>query len=351
MNSTEKLLAYVEGDSTVRAALFREYVAALKLAARAEGTLVAAEWARRAVSPELDYTSLLNLRKFLGQPAAGRNGYPLRLAVLGGPTTLQLVELMRVFLAAHGVPVEIYECEYGLFRQEVLTPGSGLDRFQPQIVFIATGARDVAALPPITAKPDEVEDMARDEVAGWLGLWETIRDRWGAAIIQNTFEASPWTVMGHFTLRHSASRESYLNLLNTAFAKQAPAHVVLHDVQALVTASGAAQWFDPRFYLEAKMPCGPECLASYAHSVSSLIAAMRGKSRKVLVLDLDNTLWGGRNRRRRRRRDFPGPRFRPGRGLFALSGVLQAIARPGHRAGSLLEERRAGRAPTVSAAR
>jgi HAD superfamily phosphatase (TIGR01681 family) len=99
--------------------------------------------------------------------------------------------------------------------------------------------------------------------------------------------------MGHYALRHEASRENYLGRLNRLFAEQAPPHVVLHDLNALVSAAGAREWFDPRFYLEAKMPCGPECLVSYAHSVTGLILAIRGKSRRVLVLDLDNTLWGG----------------------------------------------------------
>src|SRR3990172_31988 len=82
----ERLRAYVECDGSARAGLFTDFVTALKHVARTEGKARAAEWARRAVSPDLDYTSLLAFRKFLGQPDASLNGNRLRLAVLGGPT-------------------------------------------------------------------------------------------------------------------------------------------------------------------------------------------------------------------------------------------------------------------------
>ena len=80
--------------------------------------------------------------------------------------------------------------------------------------------------------------------------------------------------MGHYSKRHPASRENYLEQLNQAFSEEGPSYVTFHDVQSLVTLAGAQAWFDPRFYLEAKMPCGPECLVSYAYSVTRLILAM-----------------------------------------------------------------------------
>ncbi|MCC6862404.1 MAG: HAD family hydrolase [Bryobacterales bacterium] len=289
----DTLERYLESDARQRTGLFKSFLAALKQL-RSQDPKAAAAAARRAVSPDLDYTSLLALKRFIHAGKAGPGQEEaLRIAVLGGPTTLQLVELIRIFLAGRDLTFELYECEYGLFRQEILTPGSGLDCFRPNIVFLATGARDVGVFPPVAAGREEVERMAEEELSGWAGLWQVVRERWGATVIQNSFDIDPWGVLGHYSLRHPASRENYLALLNRRMAEQAPAHVVLHDLNSLVVAAGARDWFDPRFYLEAKMPCGPECLVAYAHSAAGLVLAIRGKSRKVLVLDLDNTLWGG----------------------------------------------------------
>ena len=64
-------------------------------------------------------------------------------------------------------------------------------------------------------------------------------------------------------------------------------------MDALAATHGNWEWSDERFYFDAKLPCAPQLLPVLAHSLVSLILAIRGKSRKCLVLDLDNTLWGG----------------------------------------------------------
>jgi FkbH-like protein len=290
----ESLHSYLQLDAPARRPKFSEFTGALKSISAHEGPAAARLWAARAVSPLLDYSSLMKLRRFL--PTESGNEQPgrvLRLAILGGPTTIQLRQLIELFLASEGIVAEIYEAEYGLFRQEILTPGSGLDAFGPEIVFLATGARDVTRLPPLEADEPAVAQFAETELADWLQLWETAKSRWNATLIQNNFDPPFDRIFGHYTLRHPAARESYLARLNRMLADGAPGFVVLHDLHALAAEAGAASWFDPRFYHEFKMPCGAECLPAYAHSVVSLLRSMLGRSKKVLALDLDNTLWGG----------------------------------------------------------
>ncbi len=217
----------------------------------------------------------------------------MRIAVLGSSTTHQLVELLELFLVGEGINARLFESEYGLFRQELLSPSDELASFKPQIIFIATSGRDIARVPRLGMTPAEVTNAVSEEVKDWQHLWTLAFERWGCTIIQNMFDAPPFTPLGHFGARFYASREHFVHRLNLALSESAPAHVVLHDLPALIREAGTRQWFDPRFYLEAKMPCGPECLVQYAHSVMSLLRAIAGKSKKVLVLDLDNTLWGG----------------------------------------------------------
>ena len=73
----------------------------------------------------------------------------------------------------------------------------------------------------------------------------------------------------------------------------APAFVTIHDIDHLSATWGRWDWGDERFYHHAKLPCSPEHLVDYAHSLASLILAQLGVVKKCLVLDLDNTLWGG----------------------------------------------------------
>ncbi len=290
----ETILSYLQLDAPARRPRFADFVGALKAVSQQEDPETARGWAARAVSPLLDYSSLMKLRRYVNGPNAGTNaGRVVRLAILGGPTTIQLRQLIELFLANEGIAAEMYEAEYGLFRQEILTPGSGLDQFGPEIVFVATGARDLTRVPPLEADAAAVEQFAETELSDWLQLWETARSRWNATLIQNNFDIPFDRILGHYTLRHPAARENYLARLNRQLADAAPAFVVMHDLNALAAEAGAAGWFDPRFYHEFKMPCGAECLPVYAHSVVSLLRAMLGRSKKVLALDLDNTLWGG----------------------------------------------------------
>ncbi len=290
----EPLRAYVQADAPARASLFPEFVKLLKAIAAEEGTTAARPWARLAVSTLLDYSSLLKLRAILTTPAAPEHfDRSLRLAILGGPTTTQLRQLIEIFLAAEGIAAEIYEADYGLFRQELMNPSPELEAFAPQVILLATSVRDILRFPELNADDTEVSLLADEEVATWADLWQAANSRWNATIIQNNFESEPGGALGHFGLRHSAAREHYIARLNRLFAERAPSYVVLHDLHGLAAEAGARAWFDPRFYHEFKMPCAAECLVTYAHSVVSLIRAVLGKSKKVLVLDLDNTLWGG----------------------------------------------------------
>ncbi len=283
----------VQSDSSTRAARMQDLLRALRTVATTRGPEDARHWARRAISPLLDYSSISALRTFLPPRLASDAAKPVRLAILGGPTTVQLRRVMEAFLASEEIIAEVYECDYGLFRQEILTPGSGLDRFNPDIVFVATGARDVGDLPAADLGEAEVAALAETEIAGFAALWSIAHAKWNATIIQNNFEIGPGSSFGHLALRHPAARENYLDRLNRLLAERAPASVVLHDVRGLAAEAGARAWFDARFYFEFKMPCGAECLVTYAHSVVAVIRAIQGRSRKALVLDLDNTLWGG----------------------------------------------------------
>jgi len=68
---------------------------------------------------------------------------------------------------------------------------------------------------------------------------------------------------------------------------------VLLDVAGLAETVGLAEWHDPQLWNLAKFAFSDAMIPLYADHVARTVAAIRGKSRKVLILDLDNTVWGG----------------------------------------------------------
>ncbi len=85
-----------------------------------------------------------------------------------------------------------------------------------------------------------------------------------------------------------------LSEVNRGLAEQVlVAGDVLLDVAGIAETVGLANWHDPQLWNLGKFPCAEAVIPLYADHVARTLAAMRGKSRKVLVLDLDNTVWGG----------------------------------------------------------
>jgi len=291
MAAVERCNAAGEDD---RRAAFRALIERMKEARDAGQFEKLAGALRLALTPMLDYTSVQSLNRFYKLlPSALRGRSKLKLAVLGGFTTHQLRELIELYLFAAGVSAEIYESNFGVFRQEILDPDSGLYEFDPNIVFLATHWRNLGHLPTLSDSPQKVNDQLEEEYGDWAQLWQTLHDRLGSQILQNNFDTPAWRALDNHEMRHSGALARYIAEINRLLMARAPSYATIHDVEALAANNGRRAWGDERFFLHAKMPCAPEYLVEYAHSVSSVLAAQLGLSRKCLVLDLDNTLWGG----------------------------------------------------------
>lgn len=286
---------YLSAKSPERAAVTSELARALRAGlAKGEHEQVAA-LLRRSVSAVEDYTGAQALYRVLKElraknPPTGRR---FKVAVLGGFTTKQISTFIDLSLFGMGVEAEIYESDFGLVRQEILSPDSGLYSFEPQVVWVAVGRRDLGQVPDIAESEEAVAARIQAERQEWGELWQTLYSRAGCQIIQNNFVLPAWRVFGNHEMRMPGSLGAYISGVNRALLAGTPAFVTLHDVDHLASNAGRWSWDDARFVHHAKLPCAPEHIWDYARSVSSLVGVQRGLAKKCVVLDLDNTLWGG----------------------------------------------------------
>lgn len=264
--------------------------------ALAQGEMAPAAAAiRSALDPGLDFTAAQSLYRQLKRlRAASVPGGPrLKIAVLSNFMMTQFSELLDLYLFGIGIDASIYLPDYGMLRQEVLDPSSRIYSEKPSIVVIASGWRDLTQVPAPGQTTEQVKQMVAAEVAEWASMWKTLHDRLGCQVIQNNFDAPPWRTLGNHEAREGAGLAGFIARVNLAMQDSAPAYVTVHDLDHLSASHGRWTWGDERYFHLAKIPCAPECQVDYAHSVASLIAAQQGLSKKCLVLDLDNTLWGG----------------------------------------------------------
>jgi FkbH-like protein len=277
-----------------RVSALRVLLASLRRAQDAGQSEEQAKALRLALTPILDYTSVQSLSHFWKDlPASAKGRTKTKIAIIGGFTTQQLRALVELYLFAAGISAEIYEANYGVFRQEILDQSSQLYRFAPNTVFLATNWRNLGHLPELSDSPQRVDELIEAEYNDWASLWRIAYDRLQCQLLQNNFDFPPWRSLDNYEMRHAGALTPFIANANRLFALRAPSYVTIHDVEALASNAGRRAWGNERFFLHAKMPCAPEYLVEYAHSVASIIAAQLGLSRKCLVLDLDNTLWGG----------------------------------------------------------
>jgi FkbH-like protein len=218
-------------------------------------------------------------------PAARR----LKVALLGGFTTQLARPALEMACFRDGIDAEVYEAEYGVYRQEVLDRSSGLHRFGPDVVVIATHWRD-AQLPPFVTDPDEAVSAL---VGGFETLWEICRTELRAHVIQHDFDVPAVESYGQLSGVLEGGRARVLARANLELRARAGRGVSILDFDGVAAAFGKERWSAPRLWYLAKQHPAPEALPLWIDYLTAQLRAVVGLSRKVLALDLDNTLWGG----------------------------------------------------------
>ena len=244
------------------------------------------------VDTEADYSLWQSAAQLLPKDLNGT--YPgirrtAKIALLGSSTTAHFVPLLRLAAARHGVGLEIFEANYGQFRQELLDPESQTYAFNPDFILLAVD-QSALRLPRLSSSPQESID---EELANWTSLWHRASESCDARIVQFNFPIPPEEPFGHLSTRLSGARSTMIQELNLQLGKEAGNDILLVDCERLASKFGKQRWFDPRYWHLAKEAAHPEALPLLARHTASVIAAAMGMTRKCLVLDLDNTLWGG----------------------------------------------------------
>jgi FkbH-like protein len=238
---------------------------------------------------------MLKRRSLRRQLSAAEGLQPVRIAILGGSTTNELADLLELFLLASGFQPVFHQSEYGRYYEDAVLDPSDLVEFAPAIVYVHTSCLNVQAVPPVHCSDQEFQEHVDAEVGRYRQIWESIERNLSAQIIQNNFELPPFAVLGNFDVVSLGGASRFLLALNAEFARAAAGNprLLLQDVHGISARIGLNRWFDWDRYFSYKILMTTEGNYALARSLASMVRAIYGKSRKVLVLDLDNTLWGG----------------------------------------------------------
>jgi len=216
-------------------------------------------------------------------PPAARQ---IRLAILCSYEGAELASHLELACRALRLDATVYAAPFGQLEQEALDSRSGLARFEPTHVLVAPTTADLD-FPELA---DDPAALLEREEARWRRLWEALAPR---RVVQHAFVVPDATPFGHLSLRLPGSRPSLVRELNARLAAAAGSSVLLVDCERLASRLGKERWLDPRLWYAMRQPFSYAALPLLARETAAVLAADVGLGARCLVLDLDNTLWGG----------------------------------------------------------
>ena len=253
--------------------------------------------ARALASFGLDENKLSRLANAIeavrNRPEALRPLTPFRLGIISNSTSHFMVPALIATAARYGIALDCVEGNYGQLMQEALAPDSTINRARPDAVLVALDYRGLSLDVPF-GDASAVDDAVARSLDELRVVRDGLRRNSGASCIFQTLSRPVEASFGSLDLALPGTRRNVIDLFNRRLSTDlAGKQDLLLDVAGLAETVGLSAWHDPVLWNMGKIPFANAFLPIYADLACRLIAALRGKSRRCLVLDLDNTLWGG----------------------------------------------------------
>jgi FkbH-like protein len=283
----------VSGDATTGPA-FGETLSRAKAAAAGGDARAAVSLLFAALTPDRDFVDQSRAARLLRSiDLAPLELRRLRIALLAASTLEHFAPVLRLWLARMGFDAEVTVNPFDTATQAVLDPASPLRTGKPDIVWLFSTHRDV----PLDSQPGDaiskVTTQIEQAIAARQALWTTLVEQVGCTVIDNIVDCPADDPFGNLAGSAVWGQRSMLRRYNAELPAAAPAGVMLFDLDQVARTLGRERWEDARFWYHSRHAFALDASGPVAHAAARLIAGARGLAKKCLVLDLDNTLWGG----------------------------------------------------------
>jgi FkbH-like protein len=238
----------------------------------------------------IDYARTVRLdrtaqRLFATAPPGMLATKPVKIALLASSTVGHLIPGIRVAALRRNLWTQVYECAYGQYWQELTDRNSGLHHFRPDVVLFSFDARHLCG-----AESSSVHSAVERISACWREASRSL----DCTILQQTLLPVAPFVLGNNEHRLQESPQWRIQQVNRQLrelAEESGVHLLAVDQYAAL--DGIREWSDAALWHRSKQEIHHAASPLYGDLIARLLAAQQGRSYKCLVLDLDNTLWGG----------------------------------------------------------
>ena len=221
----------------------------------------------------------------------------VKFAILASTNFDFLKPALVVSSFADRIALDVHVAAYNQIDQEVLLDNSALAKFGTDMCLLYARAEDIvpAILDDLTSKPEAyVADLIDAVVARYTSWFEKLNQA-GTEVVCFGFVRPAFSHSPTRDFAHNQGQCAVWSRLNNALVLTAArySNVTMIDLEAVVRRVGWSNWFDPKLWSLAKIAGGASCVAEIIDEFMPLIRERAGRRRKCLVLDLDNTMWGG----------------------------------------------------------
>lgn len=230
--------------------------------------------------------------------AAGLPLVKVRLGILRSCTLEPLLPLLRAEGFLGGMDVSVYLSGFNAYAQELFRADSPLYRYKPDVVILAVQTRDI--IPTLwrnfaELNPENVRRVQTEATERFRNLIEAFRKFSNASLILHNLELPNWPGQGVLDVQCETSQVNTISQINSALcglARESKGIYIL-DYDGLIARYGRSAWADEEKWLTVRLPMAAANMLPVVKEWLRFLHPLSGKIAKVLVLDLDNTLWGG----------------------------------------------------------
>lgn len=214
----------------------------------------------------------------------------IKVALLGDTATQFLATAIKGWGVEMGFAVDLYEADYNQVERQLLDPTSDLHQFNAPYIVVFQSTHKWCELHSglSAAEQAQLADKRLEFVRG-------ICAGTSAKIIYFNYPEIEDSVFGSYANKVASSFTYQVRKMNyrlMELSRQLP-NLFICDIAALQNKLGRDFMFDPMVYTTTEMVLSLDAVPYVGKRVMDIVAALQGKFKKCLILDLDNTLWGG----------------------------------------------------------
>ena len=211
-----------------------------------------------------------------------------KIKIISDYTSNFLSECLPIFLANKNINSNIKQKEFGSLNFLSKDLKNPFWKKKTDFFIFMPSSKNLN-LPIISDKINTIKKKAKRDAENWLKLWSNIKKN----IVQTTFEPTINPNYGGVDGTKYGGYHHYVRLVNSLLCEKKPSNVCLIDIENLVFRNPNTNWTDSRMFNLTKQPFSMETIPILSNHISNAVSGMLGMSKKVIVVDLDNTVWGG----------------------------------------------------------